>query len=413
MIDFQRAGYASVADLDVAWSAACDTLASHLRRDGGPGFLLVGNGGPSAEHAWYNGWMRENFPNQAGGTWASNILGDSFWRGYLREDADFRPAPHNWIFSAASAIAGQEYNAQSTTAVRYGLASAALGEGVHCFGPSEKNAHLAPYQDWWYDEYAVDLGTGASSQALQNTGWLGPAMGPAYSFIWAGSGSDAVTNTSFESDVTSGWTFNSFAPASATLTRDATTAGAGAASAKVHVAVPNTVDWYVSLNSVGKLSLFAGTSYSATFRCKASAPRTLRVVALNSGADRLITVDTQWKQYQVVLTPTTTISAGLSFFLGTQAGDVWFDDVHLQAGATSVWRRDFQNGIVLVNPTELPLNVPLETTFRRLQGTHAPSVNNGVLSATTTVPARDALFLLRASLDRTRPAAVQDLHPGP
>ena len=41
------------------------------------------------------------------------------------------------------------------------------------------------------------------------------------------------------------------------------------------------------------------------------------------------------------------------------------------------------------------------------------STFNGVLSATTTVPARDALFLLRASLDRTRPAAVQDLHPGP
>src|SRR6185295_18884538 len=106
------------------------------------------------------------------------------------------------------------------------------------------------------------------------------------------------------------------------------------------------------------------------------------------GADRLVTVDTQWTQYQVVFAPTTSIIAGLSFFLGTQVGDVWIDDVHFQAGATSVWRRDFQNGIVLVNPTELPLNVALETTFRRVQGTRAPTVNNGALSASTTLPPR-------------------------
>ena len=412
-IDYQRAGYATLADLDVAWSAACDTLASHLRRDGGPGFLLVGNGGPSAEHPWYDGWMRENFPNQQGGTWASNMLGDVASRGYFHDDADFVQPPQNWIFSAASGIAGQEYSTQSTTAVRFGLASAALGEGLHCFGPGEKNVSVAPYQDWWYDEYAVDLATGQSSQALQQTGWLGQAMGPAYNFVWAGTAPDAITNTSFESDVTSGWTFGQFAPASATLSRDATTAAVGVASAKVHITAASTVDWNVNLTSVGKLTLFAGNSYAATFRCKASAPRTLRVVASNSGADRLLTVDTNWKQYQVILTPTTSIAATLAFFLGTQAGDVWFDDVHFQAGATSVWRRDFQNGIVLVNPTELSLTVPLETSFRRIVGTRAPLVNNGALSAANVVPPHDALFLIRAAIDRTRPAAVVNLHVGP
>ena len=55
----------------------------------------------------------------------------------------------------------------------------------------------------------------------------------------------------------------------------------------------------------------------------------------------------------------------------------------------------------------------LENPFRRLQGLRAPAVNNGVVSSTTTIPPRAALFLLRASLDRTRPAAEQDLRPGP
>jgi hypothetical protein len=411
-IDVQRAGYATLSDLDVAWSAACDTLASHVRRDGGPGFLLVGNGGPSAEHVWYNGWMRENFPNQQGGTWASNMLGDVSSRGYFHDDADYLQPPHNWIFSASGAE-GQQYTAWSTQVVRFGLGSAALGEGVHSFAVSDKNVRNAPYQDWWYDEYAVDLTTGQSSQGVQQTGWLGAAVGPAYNFVWPGTAPDAITNTSFETDVTNGWTFQVTAPASATITRDATTAGAGAASAKIHIATASTVDWHVYLNSVGQLNVLAGSSCSATFRCKASAPRTIKVLAGNSGGSQQITVDTNWRQYQVVLTPTTSMPAALAFFLGTQAGDVWFDDVHFQAGVSSVWRRDFQNGIVLVNPTELSLTVPLETSFRRILGSSAPSVNNGALSPADAIAPHDALFLLRASLDHTRPAAVVNLHVGP
>src|SRR5262249_15168178 len=107
VVDYQRAGYASIADLDVASAAACDTLSAHLRRDGGPNFVLVGNCGPSSERAYYNGWMRENFPYQQGGTWALNVLGGGVWHGYLQDDADHWQPPHNWIFSAATGIPGQ------------------------------------------------------------------------------------------------------------------------------------------------------------------------------------------------------------------------------------------------------------------------------------------------------------------
>jgi len=413
VIDLARAGYATLADLDAAWSAACDTLASHLRRDAGPGFILVGNAGPSAEHTWFNGWMRENFPLQQGGTWSSNMLGDVSSRGYLRDNADYLQPSQNWIFTMASFAAGQQYSATGTTAVRYGLASASLADGLHCYGPGTKDYRIAPYQEWWYDEYAVDLTTGHSSQSLNDTGWLGQALGPATKLIWTSTAPDAITNTSFEADVTSGWTFGQFAPAAATLTRDATTAGVGAASAKIHITAASTVDWNVNLTSVGRLSVSAGASYSATFRCKASAPRTVRVVATNSGGDASIQVDTNWRQYQAVITPTSSASASLAFFLGTQAGDVWLDDVHYQAGASSLWRRDFQNGIVLVNPTELSLTAPLGDTFRRITGDLAPSVNNGSVSATGTIPPHDALFLIRASLDHTRPAAVLDMRVGP
>src|SRR5262249_30649763 len=233
------------------------------------------------------------------------------------------------------------------------------------------------------------------------TGWLGQALGPPSKMLWVGTAPDAITNPGFESSVTTGWNFQWFAPASASLSRDATTAAGGSASAHVHVASPSPVDWHVYLSSVGQLNVFAGASYSATFWCKASSPRILHVVAGNSGGNAYVAVDTTWRQYQLVMLPTTSIAASLAFFVGLDAGDVWLDDVHFQQGATSVWRRDFQNGIVLVNPTELPLTVPLETTFRHILGTHAPSVNDGTLSATGIIPPHDAIFLLRASLDRT------------
>ena len=357
--------------------------------------------------------MRENFPNQQGGSWYSNMLGDVSSRGYLQDDRDYLQPAHNWILSIAAGTPGSEYQSSSTARVRFGLASGALGEGVHAFGPGNRAVLEAPYHEWWYDEYAVDLSTGRSSESLQHTGWLGAALNGPYKMLWTSNAPESITNPGFETDVTSGWLFRSFAPASGTLTRDVTTAAVGNASSKVHVGAVSSVDWYVNFTSAGELNVFAGSSYSATFWCKASAPRILHLQAGNSRGNAYVAVDTTWRRYQAVLQPSLSMSAGLAFFLGTQAGDVWFDDVHFQPGATSVWRRDFQYGSVLVNPTELALDVALETPFRRILGVHASAVNDGALSATLRLPPYDALFLLRAEIDGARPAAVQDLRLAP
>jgi hypothetical protein len=229
VIDLQRAGYPSLAALDAAWSEAADVLASRLRSDGGPGFRLVGNSGPSAEHAWYNGWMRENFPNQQGGTWATNMLGDVSSRGVFRDDQEYVQPSLDWILSWATATPGTEYDRENARRVRLGLGSAALSDAVAAFLRSRRYSDGA-YQDWWYDEYAVDLATGRSSDSQQHTGWLGNALGPAYVQVWPGTTPDAITNTGFEADVTTGWTFVTFAPAVASIAHDVTTAAAGTAS---------------------------------------------------------------------------------------------------------------------------------------------------------------------------------------
>ena len=412
VIDYQRAGYASLAALDAAWIEASEVLASRLRQDAGPNFTLVGNCAMSSQHAWYNGWMRENFPFQQGGTWHSNMLGDAASRGYFADDRDYLPPPRNWILSISTFQPGTEYQASNTTKVRYGLASAALGEGVHAIGPG-RDSRVAPYHQWWYDEYAVNLATGQSSASLSHTGWLGQPLGPRSTWLWPNPNPDVITNNSFETDVTSGWTFFTAAPAAATLARDATTGGVGTSSARISVTASSTIEWHVNFSSVGQILTQAGATYSATFWCKANPPRRIRVVAGSSGGNAYVDVDQTWRQVQAVMPVSASVQTTLSFFLGLQTGDVWLDDVHFQRGSSSVWRRDFQNGIVLVNPTENSLNVPLETSFRRILGTRTPGINTGAVSSNMMLGAYDALFLLRGSLDSVPPAPTENLRIRP
>ena len=63
-----------------------------------------------------------------------------------------------------------------------------------------------------------------------------------------------------------------------------------------------------------------------------------------------------------------------------------------------VWRRDFTNGIALVNPKgNGPQTVTLETTYKHFSGTQDPSVNNGQSVTTVTLNDRDGVILLRVN----------------
>ena len=125
-------------------------------------------------------------------------------------------------------------------------------------------------------------------------------------------------------------------------------------------------------------------------------------------AGELDRIRRQRRQFQVALVPGRTGLAKLQFYLGLEAGDVWLDDLHLQSGTTTIYRRDFDNGSVLVNPGTADLSVPLGVGYRRILGTVAPAVNDGSIATTITVPARDARFVIAAATDTIPPAAIQD-----
>jgi Hypothetical glycosyl hydrolase family 15 len=89
------------------------------------------------------------------------------------------------------------------------------------------------------------------------------------------------------------------------------------------------------------------------------------------------------------------------------SGVVWFDEYNANLGQAvsppptgawqnGVWRRDFVNGIALVNPRgNGPQTVQLGGTFVKIKGSQDPAVNNGATVTSVTLQDRDGIILLR------------------
>jgi hypothetical protein len=63
-----------------------------------------------------------------------------------------------------------------------------------------------------------------------------------------------------------------------------------------------------------------------------------------------------------------------------------------------VWRRDFEHGTIVVNPGGRPAKIAFEAQMYRILG--SSSVNRGGAVVSTTIPAEDALFVLRRAPTR-------------
>lgn len=409
-IDLARAGYPDWPSFETAWRAAVDTLASRVRALCGGAAIISGNCGSNTRYAQLNGWMRERFPFQGGGNWYENMFRDP--GGYFVDEARHRPPVHNFIFGAIEHNTNP-YTASGNRIERFTVGSTALGNGYAIVSVPGRHARNDPHHEWWFDEYAVDLTTGMASDELRHTGWLGQPLGAAHQMVWIGTNPDAVTNPEFETDL-SDWHLGT--GVGSTLIHDTSSAGSGAASMRITVPVAGSVPYATSLRTAGTIDVVQGQSYSATFWARADRPRSAYVNAgRTSGGgtygSRRFDLTTEWKRYQMVILASGTGPAWLQFHLAGEAGDVWLDDAHFQQGVTNLWRRDFQNGIVLVNPDVTPMTAPLERAYRRIQGVTDPVTNDGAIVTQITVPPSDARFLIGD--DQIPPAAVNDIRPLP
>ena len=84
----------------------------------------------------------------------------------------------------------------------------------------------------------------------------------------------------------------------------------------------------------------------------------------------------------------------------------WFDEYDSDLGMpvdqpslapweNGVYRRTYQKGIVLVNPTPGPKTVTIEKGYRRIQGTQVPQVNNGSDVTSVTLDSKDGIILVK------------------
>jgi hypothetical protein len=84
----------------------------------------------------------------------------------------------------------------------------------------------------------------------------------------------------------------------------------------------------------------------------------------------------------------------------------WFDEYDYKLGNAlsvppntawdkGIWRRDFQNGVVFVNPTTETRTVNVEPGLRRLAGMQDPAINNGSAVSRLTLRPKDGIVLRR------------------
>jgi hypothetical protein len=403
-LDVARAGFPSPAAFDTAWQAGTNELALRLRKKIGSAPLLIGNCGQSKQYLSMNGWMHEDFPNQNGATWDQNLFRNP--GGYTVDEASFRAPQSDWL-SAWPSDVKQPYSSDDMRRARFVLGSAALGDGFGTINPDSLDT-ATNYLQWWYDEYGVDLATGRASSRLADTGWLGIALGAYTSLPTLGPADAAALNPGFESNLL-GWNF--LTSAGSSWTRDTAQPAVGVASAHIAVAAPGVNGASTHVATAGYLSLWPSHAYRISFWMRAAQPRTVVVAAVNlyNGHDeitRSINPTAYWQHFDLDVTaPPYDATVDLEFRVGGTAIDTWIDDAHFTQSGLALYRRDFENGIVLVNPTAAPMSALLDVPCRRILGTVDPATNDGSVVTQATVPAFDALFLLRsASLVGAGPA---------
>ena len=245
--------------------------------------------------------------------------------------------------------------------MRFGLALALMNDGffTYDFGDTGSESPV----DWWYDEYNFNLGLPLSPAA--QIGADGPNL---------------LTNGNFE-DGLSAWQLavNDDGNSAASLALDTSVVAEGNASAAVKVTSPVSVQWHVDLEQ-GNLPLTAGATYRLRFWGRADSPRSITVFSQSAGPDYVsygldehVPLTTTWQLFTVSFIATSTVKDGrIEFWLGDQAGTVWIDQAQLSLESADVYRRDFTNGVVLLNGMSSTQTVSVEPGLQKFSGPQAP-----------------------------------------
>ncbi|MFQ5599850.1 MAG: putative glycoside hydrolase [Candidatus Krumholzibacteriia bacterium] len=394
----------SKSELDSLWNEALRELAAQIRNrfdllEAGrrrPLAMITNNSDDYFQ--WLNGTMHEYFPSGHSNVDYDNLYGYNWYQemfacpgGYMV--APFEPLPFRVSILNADYPGGiwePARNPAFERIKRFALASSLLGDGYLSL-----DTGLAGHGNlWWEPEYDHD-GRGK--------GYLGYPTGPAVRILEPRS-SELLANPDFL-DGSDHWHGHPFGAA-----------GSWSIDAEVFHSAPGAVRLDVqSVSASGTFKLWQSPvwlthrqTYTLGFWARASRETELLVHLYSETCpqsrcwgDRRFCVPTTWTRFETSFSSNATARAGLNFFV-TAPGTLWIDDVSLRRGDTSLFRRDFDHGIVLLNYTNDTQVVPLETTFFRLR-IPGSNVFDGTPVAYETVPPSDARILVREPASATTP----------
>jgi hypothetical protein len=268
--------------------------------------------------------------------------------------------------------------------MRFGLTSALMGDGFYSYTVGGSGAVLR------YDEYDNGgIGRGYLGRPL---GAMRSAVAPLSTpDLLGGYGSFADNNA------LSAWTLYSRPGYSATRELDD-------GAVKIDVSQSAGELTGVELRR-GGIPVTAGAHYTLSFRARADRPLSVQTevqqgvspwTSYMAAYDDKMQLTTEWRTFELPMMSSGTDSAAtFKLTMGQAVGTVWVDDVKLQAGDRNVYRRDYDGGVALVNPTDRAVTVDLGANFRKIRGAQVPSVNDGSLVNAVTLAPKDGVVLVR------------------
>jgi hypothetical protein len=298
---------------------------------------------------------------------------DFLWRWGLNPQNSVPPDSVEWVRTRYQRM-------------RFGLGTALLSEGVsvYDFGTTWWG------NPWWYDEYDVNLG--------HPTGVPYRITDPA----------SIVATEDFEAGTSGILNLNQWGPMWAEVTHDPAEVISGAYSLKGgNDSMGQTWNEFAHSN-LDSLPLAGDSTYTVTFTYKVlEAPSSTgyfyffaRSVTGGVASDvggyswqgAAGAMDTVTVTFTLESYPDYYLVFGLKY-----TGEYAVDDIEVAAGGGGLWKRDFDNGAVVVNPAGMPQAADLGDTLCRFLGAQDPSHNNGQPVRLLTLQGYDAILLLTTS----------------
>ena len=264
--------------------------------------------------------------------------------------------------------------------------------------------NTSSYPDIWFDEYAVDVTPGSANygravtsnpnneaQIRAHMGWLGKPTGlrqRLYSDTEFAPNKSLISNGTFDSNI-NGWSGKRLTVSRRTGGSNVKD-GSGALHATQHS--PYQRDFWETQIKSPPVTVTRNTQYTLVFSAKSSIIREISV-GVGGHGERFM-LGPQWQRFVVPFTAKNNSTAPINFNVGRENSEIWLDSVHVFEGNANVFRRDFDNGIVVVNATPNSRTINLNGTFERINGTQ-DNVNNGATVTSITLPAHDSAVLVK------------------